>query len=68
LYRTEGVFVPVVLLNMRKGFSTAQKRKIASEFTNTLVSTLGIERDLVTILIDEHELENIAHAGKLRCD
>ena len=55
-------------MNMRKGFSTAQKRKIAKEFTNTLVSTLGIEPDLVTILIDEHELENIAHAGKLRCD
>ena len=60
--------MPVVLLNMRKGFSTAQKRKIAKEFTNTLVSTLGIEPDLVTILIDEHPLENIAHAGKLRCD
>ena len=60
--------MPVVILKMKKGWSTAQKRKIAKEFTNTLVSTLGIEPDLVTILIDEHELENIAHAGKLRCD
>lgn len=60
--------MPVVILKMKKGWSKDQKRTIVREFTDTLVSTLGIERDLVTIMIDEHELENIGKAGKLRCD
>ena len=51
----------------------AQKRKIrmrknGMDFTNTLVSTLKIEPDLVTIMIDEHSLEDIGHGGVLRCD
>jgi 4-oxalocrotonate tautomerase len=60
--------MPVVVIRMRKGFSREQKRAIVSEFTNTLVKTLGVDPDIVTIMIDEHELENIGKAGKLRCD
>ncbi len=60
--------MPVVVIKMRKGFSTEQKRTVVKEFTNTLVKTLGIDPDLVTIMIDEHDLENIGKAGKLRCD
>ena len=43
-------------------------RKNGMNFTNTLVSTLKIEPDLVTIMIDEHSLEDIGHGGVLRCD
>jgi 4-oxalocrotonate tautomerase family enzyme len=53
---------------MKKGWSVEQKRKIVKEFTDILVRTLKIEPELVTIMIDEHELENIGKAGKLRCD
>ena len=60
--------MPIVVIKMRKGFSTEQKRTVVREFTNTLVKTLGIDPDLVTIMIDEHDLENIGKAGKLRCD
>jgi len=60
--------MPVVIIRMRKGFSREQKRTIIKEFTDTLVTTLGVDPDLVTIMIDEHELENIGKAGKLRCD
>ena len=60
--------MPFVVIKMRKGFSTEQKRTVVREFTNTLVKTLGIDPDLVTIMIDEHDLENIGKAGKLRCD
>jgi len=60
--------MPVVNIKMRKGFSTEQKRTVVKEFTNTLVKTLGVDPGVVTILIDEHELENIGNAGKLRCD
>ena len=60
--------MPVVVLKIRKGLKTEQKRKIVSEFTNTLVTVAGVTPDLVTIMIDEHEPENIGKAGKLRCD
>ena len=64
----EGVHMPVVVLKMKKGASTEQKRQIVREFTDTLCSTLGLDKKLVTIMIDEHDLENIGKAGKLRCD
>jgi 4-oxalocrotonate tautomerase len=60
--------MPVVVLKMKKGASVEQKRRIVREFTETLTSTLGLDKSLVTILIDEHELSNIGKAGKLRCD
>jgi len=60
--------MPVVILKTRKGMSREQKRRVVKEFTETLVSVTGIQKELVTIMIDEHELENIGKAGKLRCD
>jgi len=66
--RKKGIIMPVVILKVRKGWTTDQKRRIVKEFTNTLVSTLGIDPGLVTIMIDEHSLEDIGHGGVLRCD
>lgn len=60
--------MPVIVLRMKQGASTEQKRRIVKEFTNTMVATMGIEPELITILIDELPLENIGKAGKLRCD
>ena len=60
--------MPVVILKMKKGWSVEQKRNIVREFTNTLVNTLKIEPELVTVMIDELEPENIGKAGKLRSD
>ena len=60
--------MPVVILKTRKGMSIEQKRRVVKEFTQTLVSVTGVKPELVTIMIDEHELENIGKAGKLRCD
>ena len=64
----QGSIMPVVILKVRKGWTTDQKRRIVKEFTSTLVSTLGIDPELVTIMIDEHSLEDIGHGGVLRCD
>ena len=64
----QGITMPVVILKMKKGWSVEQKRKIVKGFTDTLVRTLNIEPGLVTIMIDELELENIGKAGKLRSD
>jgi 4-oxalocrotonate tautomerase len=60
--------MPVVILKTKVGMSKEQKRRVVQEFTKTLVSITGVKPELVTIMIDEHELENIGKAGKLRCD
>ena len=60
--------MPVVIVKMKKGSTTEQKRRIVKEFTSTLVSTLSVDPEIVTIMIDEHDLETIGKAGKLRCD
>jgi 4-oxalocrotonate tautomerase len=60
--------MPVIILKSRKGLSIEQKRRIVKEFTETLVSTTGVKKELVTIFIEEKELEDIGKAGKLRCD
>jgi 4-oxalocrotonate tautomerase len=60
--------MPVIILKMRKGLTTEQKRRIVREFTDTMVNTTGIGPDLVTIMIEEKELEDIGKGGKLRCD
>jgi 4-oxalocrotonate tautomerase family enzyme len=60
--------MPVVILKIKAGMSVEQKRRIVAEFTKTLVDVVGVKPELVTIMIDEHALENIGNAGKLRCD
>jgi len=60
--------MPVIILKQKKGLSRDQKRTIVQEFTHTLVKVTGVDKDLVTILIEEKELEDIGKGGKLRCD
>jgi 4-oxalocrotonate tautomerase len=60
--------MPVIILKQKKGLSIEQKRRIVKEFTETLVSTTGVKKELVTILIEELALEDIGKAGTLRCD
>jgi 4-oxalocrotonate tautomerase len=60
--------MPVIILKLKKGLSRDQKRTIVQEFTATLVKVTGVDKDLVTILIEEKELEDIGKGGKLRCD
>ncbi|MGB7787340.1 tautomerase family protein [Methanoregula sp.] len=60
--------MPVIIMKSRKGISIEQKRRLVKEFTDTVVSTLGVKKELVTIFIEEKELEDIGKAGKLRCD
>ena len=60
--------MPVIILKQKKGLSREQKRRIVKEFTETLVSITGVRRELVTIMIEEKELEDIGKGGKLRCD
>jgi 4-oxalocrotonate tautomerase len=60
--------MPVIILKQKKGLSREQKRRIVQGFTETLVTITGVKKELVTILIEEKELEDIGKGGKLRCD
>jgi 4-oxalocrotonate tautomerase len=57
--------MPVVTIQMSKGKTLEQKRRLAEEITATITSTLGVDPDWVTILIEELDRENIAKSGKL---
>jgi phenylpyruvate tautomerase PptA (4-oxalocrotonate tautomerase family) len=38
------------------------------ELTDTMVTVAGAKKELVTIMIEEKELEDIGKGGVLRCD
>jgi 4-oxalocrotonate tautomerase len=60
--------MPVIILRQRKGLTRDQKRRIVKEFTETMVNVAGSRKELVTIMIEEKELEDIGKGGVLRCD
>jgi 4-oxalocrotonate tautomerase len=60
--------MPVIILRQRKGLTRDQKRRIVEEFTETMVNVAGVKKELVTIMIEEKELEDIGKGGVLRCD
>ncbi|RPI40324.1 MAG: 4-oxalocrotonate tautomerase [Methanoregulaceae archaeon] len=60
--------MPVIILKQRKGLSRDQKRRIVQEFTETMVNVAGVNKELVTIMIEEKEPEDIGKGGVLRCD
>jgi 4-oxalocrotonate tautomerase len=60
--------MPVIILRQRKGLTRDQKRRIVKEFTETMVNVAGARKELVTIMIEEKELEDIGKGGVLRCD
>jgi 4-oxalocrotonate tautomerase len=60
--------MPVIILRQKKGLTRDQKRRIVKEFTETMVNVAGAKKELVTIMIEEKELEDIGKGGVLRCD
>ena len=60
--------MPIIILRQKKGLTRDQKRRIVREFTETMVNVAGVKKELVTIMIEEKELEDIGKGGVLRCD
>ena len=60
--------MPFVTIQIAKGHSVEQKRKLAQAVTNTIVSSLGTKPEWVTIHIDEFDRENWAVGGELHID
>lgn len=60
--------MPVIAAKILKGRSIEKKRAMVEALTEAAASTLDLSRDAVTVLIEEFDRENWAHAGKLRSD
>lgn len=60
--------MPVVTIKLARGRSAAQKRELVGAVTATLVKTMDVKPEWVTVLIDEYERENWATAGVLHSD
>jgi len=60
--------MPVVTIEMLKGRTTEQKRKLAKNVTSVLVNDLNIKPEVISVIIREMDKENWATAGTLYSD
>jgi len=60
--------MPIVTIKIAKGRSIEQKRELVKSITNSVVSTLDVEPEWVSVLIEEFERENWATAGEIHSD
>ena len=60
--------MPVVTVQMWKGRSVEQKRKLAKAITDAMVEHAGAKPDGLHVIIQEYELEDWARAGVLGLD
>ncbi len=60
--------MPILQIEMLKGRTLEQKRKMVQQVTDVLVDTIQCKRDAVTIVIREMDQENLAKAGVLHSD
>ncbi|MDD5772044.1 MAG: 2-hydroxymuconate tautomerase family protein [bacterium] len=60
--------MPVVNIQILKGRSQEQKKKMAKTVTDAIVSSIGVKPEAVWIVIEEMERENFATGGVLHCE
>lgn len=60
--------MPYINLQITKGATRAQKKKLVEDFTRSLVETLGKKPEHIHIVIDEVDEENWGYAGMLTDD
>ncbi|MDE0679142.1 MAG: 4-oxalocrotonate tautomerase family protein [Gammaproteobacteria bacterium] len=60
--------MPVVTVQMWKGRTTAQKRKLAKAITDAMVEHANAKPDGLHVIFQEYELQDWARAGVLGVD
>ncbi len=60
--------MPILQVEILKGRTIEQKRKMVKKVTEAITETLDCPEDAVRIIIREMEFENFASAGVLRSD
>lgn len=57
--------MPLITINIWKGKTVEQKRRLVKEITDTVVDTIDCPREAVHIIINEQPKENWGIGGKL---
>jgi len=60
--------MPIVQIELIEGRTIEQKRTMVKEVTNAIVRSLGVQPDVVRIIIRDMKKENFAVAGTLWLD
>lgn len=58
--------MPVIHVNMRAGRTTAQKRQLVQEFTESFCRICHVKPEVVTVIVQEYGDENWGSAGKTK--
>jgi len=60
--------MPIVTIKIAKGRSIKQKRELVKSLTDSVVSSLDVQSEWVTVLIEEFDRENWSSGGELHSD
>lgn len=60
--------MPIVNIQILKGRSLEQKKKLTRAVTDAVVSAIGVKPDAVWIVVEEMEKENFATGGVLHSE
>nr|WP_319494044.1 4-oxalocrotonate tautomerase family protein [uncultured Desulfobacter sp.] len=60
--------MPIVTVKLAKGRSLEDKRRLVQAISDSVVSTLDINPEWVSVLIEEFERENWSTGGELHID
>ena len=60
--------MPIVSIKIAKGRTAEQKRNLVRAITNSVVASLDVKQEWVTVLIEEYDRENWATSGELHID
>ncbi|MDD5497523.1 MAG: 4-oxalocrotonate tautomerase [Atribacterota bacterium] len=60
--------MPILQIEILKGRTVEQKRKMVKKVTEAITETLNCPEEAVSIIIREMEWENYARAGILKAD
>lgn len=60
--------MPIIKVEMFKGRSREQKRKMVEALTDAMVESTGAKREAVWIVVQDVEKEDWGFGGELGCD
>ncbi len=60
--------MPIVTIKLAKGRSLEDKRRLVKAIADSVVSTLDVKPEWVSVLIEEVERENWSTGGELHID
>ena len=60
--------MPIITIKIAKGRSIDQKRELVKSITNSVVTSLDVEPEWVSVLIEEFDRENWATDGEIHVD